>query len=152
MKLGLVLFALAPCLFGTPQTHPAIAPGAKQTTAQQLHALLKNNPKVLVIDVRAPEEFYNDHIPGAFSIPADQVKKMVHKLHIPKDTVIVTVCDHGGRSSHAALDLQKMGYKTSSFCRLDSWKKQGYQLQGAKAKGKQQSMVRPLVGASPLRA
>ncbi|HUZ46048.1 MAG TPA: rhodanese-like domain-containing protein [Terriglobia bacterium] len=134
MKWGLVLFALTPLLFGSPQTHPSIASGAKETSAQHLHSMLAKNAKVLVIDVRAPEEYYESHIPQALSIPLERLPKMIRQLHIPKDTVIVTVCDHGGRSSRAALELQKMGYKTSSFCRIDSWKKGGYNLQEPESK------------------
>ena len=134
MKWVLALFDFTPLLFGSPQTHPSIAPGAKETSAQSLHSLLGQDAKVLVIDVRAPKEYYESHIPQTLSIPIERLPKMIRQLRVPKDTMIVTVCDHGGRSSHAVLEIQKMGYKTSSFCRLDSWKKDGYDLQKPESK------------------
>jgi rhodanese-related sulfurtransferase len=151
MKLGLMLFALTPLLFGSPQTHPSIAPGAKETSAKHLHSLLGKDTKVLVIDVRAPEEYYKSHIPQALSIPLDRLPEMIRQLNVPKDTTVVTICDHGGRSSRAALELQKMGYKTASFCRLDSWKKGGYQVKEEKPVTQPESQARPLTGTNVLR-
>jgi rhodanese-related sulfurtransferase len=152
--LGLALFALAPFMFSfsSPQEHPSVAPGAKETSATHLHSLLGSKAKVLVIDVRTPEEYFKGHIPEALSIPMDRLSVMIPQLNLPKDTTIVTTCDRGGRSSRAALELQKMGYKTASFCRLDSWKKGGYQVKKEQQPQAQpESQVRPFMGANVLR-
>ena len=125
-SLGLILFASAALSFGSPQQHPAIAPGAKETSARHLHSLLGKGEKVVVIDVRTPEEFSRSHVPEAINIPIDKLPREMRRMHVSKETTIVTMCDHGGRSSRAALELRKMGYKTASFCRIDSWKKDGY--------------------------
>lgn len=124
----LALAVLTSCLLALPQKHPAIAPGARETTAKQLHSMLDHNGKVLVIDVRTPSEYAKGHIPGAINIPINELAEKLHQLHVSKDTTIVTMCDHGGRSSRAALELQQMGYKTTSYCRIDSWQKDGYQI------------------------
>lgn len=133
----LALGVLTSCLFALPQKHPSIAPGAKETTAKQLHSMLGQNGKILVIDVRTPEEFANGHIPEAVNIPIGELAGKLRQMHISKDTTIITMCDHGGRSSRAALELQRMGYNTSSFCRIDSWQKDGYKIN--KGEGKPRS-------------
>ena len=53
----------------------------------------------------------------------------MHHMHVSKNITIVTMCDHGGRSSRAALELKKMGYCTASFCRIDQWQKAGYKIE-----------------------
>ncbi|MCL5006215.1 MAG: rhodanese-like domain-containing protein [Acidobacteria bacterium] len=149
---GLMLFICGPVLFGSPQQHPSVAPGASETAAKHLHSLLSKNAKILVIDVRTPEEYSNGRIPDAINIPIDDLPKTIQQLHIPKDTTIITVCDQGGRSSRAALELQKMGYKTTSFCRLDSWKKNGYKIKKEQPQAQPESWIRPFVNARTLRA
>ena len=116
------------------QEHPAIEKGARQTSAQELQEALGKNPKILVIDVRSAQEFAAGHIPGAVNIPPEELAKKLEEMKISKDTTLVTMCDHGGRSSRAALELQKLGYKTSSFCTLDSWRKRGYNIATGDAK------------------
>jgi len=123
------------------QEHPAALPDVPQTSAKQLAEQRNASKKVLVIDVRSPKEYAQGHIPGARNIPAEELAKKLGEMKLSKETTVVTVCDHGGRSSRAALELQKLGYKTSSFCTLDSWKKEGYQLDEGEEKREPQSKV-----------
>ena len=145
-NLGLILFVLAPLAFGAPQKHPSIAPGAKETSASDLHSLFKNGGKYLVIDVRTPEEYSRSHVPEAVNIPIDQLLGKIRHMGVSTDTTIVTMCDHGGRSSRAALELQKMGYKATSFCRIDSWKKDGYKVKKGNSQGGPESLLRRFGG------
>jgi phage shock protein E len=116
------------------QEHPAVEKGAHQISARELQQALGRDQKILVIDVRSPQEFATGHIPGAVNIPLDKVAKEIKEMKVSKDTVLVTTCQHGGRSSRAALELGKLGYKTTSFCTLDSWKKHGYKIDTGNAK------------------
>jgi rhodanese-related sulfurtransferase len=139
INLGVLMFlGLATPLFALPQQHPSIAPGAHETDAKALHSLLDHNGKVLVIDVRTPQEYAKEHIPEAVNVPIDELPQKIRQMQVSKDTPIVTMCDHGGRSSHAALELQKMGYEVTSFCRIDSWRKDGYKV----AKGNSKSQAK----------
>ena len=124
--LGLLL---AWCGASAGQVHAPVNQAAKQTTAEDLQKALGQKAKILVIDVRSPQEFATGHIPGAVNIPIDDLAKRLEEMKVAKDTTLVTMCEHGGRSSRAALELQKLGYKTASFCTLDSWKKCGYAIE-----------------------
>lgn len=118
----------------TGQQHASVDKNAKQTTAEMLHQELGKNTKILVVDVRSAQEFATGHIPGAVNVPLDELAKKLEEMKVAKDTTVVTMCEHGGRSSRADVEIQKLGYKTASFCTLDSWKKCGYNIETGDAK------------------
>lgn len=131
LRLGFgitLLCALTVSLPALAQKHPSIDPAARETDAKQLHSYLDHNGQVLLIDVRTPSEYTSGHIPGAVNVPIDVLSSRIREMKVPKNRTIVTTCDHGGRSSQAAMELQKMGYHATSFCRIDSWRKDGYKI------------------------
>ncbi len=130
----IVLCALTVSLPALPQKHPSIDPAAHETNANQLHSLLGGNGKVLILDVRTPREYATGHVPEAVNVPIDILARKINQMQVSKTTPIVTMCDHGGRSSRAAMELQKMGYHATSFCRIDSWRKDGYKITKGSAK------------------
>ena len=123
-----VLCVLTASLAALPQKHPSVASGVPETSASELHSMLGHKGKVLVLDVRTPEEYAKGHIPEAVNVPLDKLAEKIREMHVSKETTIVTSCDHGGRSSRAAMELQKMGYQATSFCRIESWQKNGYKI------------------------
>jgi rhodanese-related sulfurtransferase len=116
------------------QQHAAVDASARQISAEQLQKTLGKNS--MVIDVRSPQEFARGHIPGAVNIPLDELAGKLEEMKISKNITLVTTCEHGGRSSRAAVQLQKLGYRTASFCTLDSWKKCGYKIETSDAKSR----------------
>ncbi len=108
------------------QGHPPVLEKVPETAARGLYEELGQGKKILVIDVRSPKEYAEGNIPGAINIPIEELSKKISEMGIAKGTKIVTVCDRGGRSSRAAAELRKLGFSASSFCKLDSWKKEGY--------------------------
>ena len=129
-----ILGALTTTMLATPQKHPSVDPAAHEVDAKQLHSLLDRNGKVLVVDVRTPAEYAKGHIPGAVNVPINVLSQKILEMKVAKDSTIVTTCDHGGRSSRAAMELQKMGYHATSFCRIESWQKDGYKISNEKNK------------------
>jgi rhodanese-related sulfurtransferase len=123
-----VLCVLTAVLAARPQTHPSVASGTPETSASELHSMLGHKGKVLVLDVRTTEEYAKGHIPEAVNVPIGKLAGKIREMHVSKETTIVTTCDHGGRSSRAALELRKMGYQATSFCRIESWQKDGYKI------------------------
>ncbi|MBI1941492.1 MAG: rhodanese-like domain-containing protein [Acidobacteria bacterium] len=121
--------------------HAPPTEGAPETSAAELQRHLGEGKKVLVIDVRSPKEFESGHVPGAVNIPIDELSRRFGEMEVPKETTIVTVCEHGGRSSRAVVELQKLGYKSSSFCKLESWKKEGRKTESGSGKAEKSSKV-----------
>jgi rhodanese-related sulfurtransferase len=130
----MVLCALPVSLLALPQKHPSVDPAAHETNAKQLHSLLDREGKVLILDVRTPQEYARGHVPEAVNVPIDILARKIKQMQVSKTSTIVTMCDHGGRSSRAAMELQKMGYHATSFCRIDSWRKDGYKITKGNAK------------------
>lgn len=65
----------------------------------------------ILIDVRSPQEYKEEHINGAINIPLYEIKKQI-KTKIPEPTQkIIVYCDKGGRSKKAQKELKKLGYQ-----------------------------------------
>ena len=63
----------------------------------------------LIIDVRSTEEYAQGHIPGAISVPADNIEAISSKVS-DKSTPVFTYCLRGSRSIKAVKALKTMGY------------------------------------------
>lgn len=91
----------------------AIPPDSVDTIAplelwQALHAGDGAHPP-LVVDVREPREFKQNHIPQARLVPLPKV--LTETQALPADRDLVFVCRSGRRSSRAAYVLQARGYR-----------------------------------------
>lgn len=61
-----------------------------------------------MVDVRTPEEFLNEHIPGAINIPLEQVQQRINEFkELPKP--IMSYCRSGNRSGMAVTILKQNG-------------------------------------------
>lgn len=63
----------------------------------------------VIIDVRSTEEYAQGHIPGAISVPADNIEAISSKVS-DKSTPVFTYCLRGSRSIKAVKALKTMGY------------------------------------------
>jgi rhodanese-related sulfurtransferase len=70
-------------------------------TNADLQALLKQEPDLLLLDVRTPEEYFHlGHIPGARLLPIYELPEQLGTLDSQRRTVVI--CEHGIRSHDAA--------------------------------------------------
>lgn len=76
--------------------------------------------KVLLLDVRTPQEYAEGHIPGAALIPYDELAAKFKEAD--KERPIVVYCRSGRRSAIAADTLKGMGYtNVSDFGGYTNW-------------------------------
>jgi 3-mercaptopyruvate sulfurtransferase SseA len=68
-----------------PQTGRAM--GAKEMTPDDLHKLIEQKAKLIIIDVRDESEYQQETIKGAIHIPLEILPGRLKE--IPKDTVLV---------------------------------------------------------------
>lgn len=82
----------------------------KETAAQELQQRQAAGEKVLVVDVRSPEEFAAGHVPGAINLPVDRLSGDEPQLRDWKQKPVVLYCRSGRRSAMAATALEKAGF------------------------------------------
>lgn len=82
---------------------------AKEILPQEVQRRLEQGEKLLIVDVREPDEWASGHIPGAKHIPLGSILQR-HKELDPEQEYII-VCRSGGRSSVACEQLEELGYK-----------------------------------------
>lgn len=77
----------APVQSPQPQQNPA--DDARRITAEELYKLW-DKKDVLIIDTRGEPDYKASHIPGAISVPANEVATKVDEL--PRNKMIVAYC------------------------------------------------------------
>lgn len=103
----------------------ADAGGVKHVDAKEAAKLLKDDPKVVVLDIRTKKEFEQGHIKDAKNIDfwGDDFEADIKKL--PADKTYLVHCASGGRSTKSLEVFKKLGFK--SIVHLDggfnAWKK-----------------------------
>lgn len=92
----------------------------KQLNADEAEkALAEGN--VFLLDVREPKELDEfGTIKGYMNIPLGQLESRLGE--IPKDKVVVTLCQRGVRAGKAGELLMKNGYKVAGACGILDWK------------------------------
>ena len=86
------------------------------------------NPKVVIVDNRSPEEYEKGHIPGAVNIElkrnlnsngefksATELLEVYNDLGVTKDLEVVTYCGSGRRASHTYFALRLLGYTVRTY-------------------------------------
>ncbi len=107
------------------QTQPAFK--AHVLTRAELDALLAHPEKVLVIDVRRPDELTSI---GGFPVYLNvQIAELDKELAwIPKDRQIVTVSNHAARAGKAADLLTSKGFKVAGAVGAQTYESEGGKL------------------------
>ena len=65
----------------------------------------------LVIDVRTPDEYQQEHVGIAINIPYDEIASRIAVVAPDRDSRIVLYCRSGRRSGIAEQALRQMGYR-----------------------------------------
>lgn len=66
-----------------------------------------NDPETVLVDVRTPEEFAAESVPGAINIPLDKVEDSLDFFRKQKNVVLY--CNSGRQSGLALKKLEKNG-------------------------------------------
>ncbi|MGE3178127.1 MAG: molybdopterin-synthase adenylyltransferase MoeB [Vicinamibacterales bacterium] len=94
-----------------PPAAEAAAAGANglEITALELKQRLERGDKLRIVDVREPNEYQINRIPGAELIPLGELPRRYAELD-PEDELVMQ-CKVGGRSAKAADFLRSVGFK-----------------------------------------
>jgi phage shock protein E len=96
-------------LLGALAVPPGFAGETKNISSTQARALIAKDKKVLLLDVRTPEEYRQAHLHGAVLIPLGELEKRVQE--VPRDRPLLVYCAVGARSVSAAGLLSARGYR-----------------------------------------
>ncbi len=83
------------------------APQVTQMTVCELKAAMDDGAAFELFDVRTPEERAQASIPGSLLLGQDETQRVES---LPKDTMLVFHCHHGGRSQQAAESFASRGF------------------------------------------
>ena len=90
----------------------------------QLEALLAHPERVVVIDLRRPDEIQSiGSLPVYLSIQVADLPKSLG--YIPKDRSIITVSNHAARAGTAGDLLTKAGYKVAGAVGVEFYEQEG---------------------------
>jgi adenylyltransferase/sulfurtransferase len=93
-----------------PETSTVTAStSATEITSVELKQRLDRGDKLTLVDVREPNEYQINRIPGTVLIPLGEVPRRYAELD--QDAEIVVHCKMGGRSAKAADFLRSVGFK-----------------------------------------
>lgn len=93
----------------------------KRITAEEAKEII-DKEEVIILDVRTPEEYKDEHIKDALLIPDYELKNSADSKLPNKDEKILVYCRSGNRSKTAAKLLIDMGYtNVYEFGGIISW-------------------------------
>lgn len=97
---------------------------------QAFHTAM-NDSKALVIDVREPQEWQQEHIAGANLIPLAEISHKISNHADKPGPKIYLYCQRGRRSEQAGLMLLSLGYTEIHQLEggLEQWKSAGFPCQ-----------------------
>ena len=86
------------------------ADGFPVATVPQIDVAELRAQKLAVLDVRRRGEYADGHVPGAQSVPLDELPHRVREVEAAHHTPLAVVCGSGYRSSIAGSLLMREGF------------------------------------------
>jgi len=80
-------------------------------SVQELKQRIDAGDAPIMIDVREPHEWDQQHLPGVEKVSLGTLPVKLNELDAYKDKEVVMICRSGGRSGRATMFLQQQGFK-----------------------------------------
>ncbi len=103
----------------------------RETTVQEVKKRMDAGEKLILVDVREESEVARGRIPGAMHLGKGIIERDIEKTIPDTNAEIILYCGGGFRSTLAAENLQRMGYKNavSMDGGWKGWNENGYPTQ-----------------------
>lgn len=85
---------------------------ANEIDYENAKVILKNDREAILLDVRSPQEYKEEHLEGSINIPLYDLSKRSENTIKDKKCTIVVYCQSGNRSKKAIDILSNKGYET----------------------------------------
>lgn len=77
---------------------------------EEAKMILKNDKEAILLDVRSPQEYRENHLSGSINLPLYNIESNCNEMLPNKKDTIIIYCQSGNRSKRAMQILQKEGY------------------------------------------
>jgi rhodanese-related sulfurtransferase len=100
----------------------------KTVPAEVVKAAIDKKEKVVILDVRDPNEYDAGHLPGAINVSRGTLEFAIWGKVPDQNAKIYVYCKTGGRSALATKTLNDLGYKNAILAdfQFEDWVKKGY--------------------------
>jgi len=100
----------------------------KKVTAAEVKAAIDNKEKVVILDVRDPNEFAAGHLPGAVNVSRGTLEFNIWGKVSDQNAKMYVYCKTAARSALATKTLSDLGYKNAVLmdAAFEDWIKAGY--------------------------
>lgn len=126
----LAVVAFVPRFISRFRKKPAPAVTVPVLNVAELKQRLDQNERILVLDVRSPEEYRGPlgHIRGSRLIPLPELGQRLDEIRSQADRAVAIVCRTDRRSAQAVGQLQQAGFHNLLMVRggMTAWNKEGY--------------------------
>src|SRR5438552_968446 len=98
---------------------------------REVHDIVTNGYKAVVVDVREQHEWDEAHLPGAIHVPRSYLETRIENAVKDKDARVILYCQSGNRSAFAADTLaRELGYSNvaSMAGGITLWKDRGFEV------------------------
>ena len=101
--------------------------GGPEVSTNEAVALMKGNPRPVVVDVRARADYDQGHLPGALSVPFAEFKARLESLKLPKFDPVILYSSDDTQARDATRILYESGYQGALTLKggLDAWRAAG---------------------------
>jgi rhodanese-related sulfurtransferase len=98
--------------------------------AKQFYEMMRKEKNIIILDVRTPQEYQEEHISNTINIPIQILGQQLDKLKNFKDKKILVYCRSGHRGAIASQILDRAGFKNVYNLKggLFEWKASGLPL------------------------
>jgi sulfur-carrier protein adenylyltransferase/sulfurtransferase len=108
----------------------------KEVDPREVHEIVSNGYKAVVVDVREQHEYDSGRLPGAIHVPRGHLETRIENAVKDKDAHVILYCQSGNRSAFAADTLEReLGYTNveSMTGGITLWKDRGYEVEQPQA-------------------
>jgi rhodanese-related sulfurtransferase len=112
VKIIFILILSALLIYGLKYIVSAGPKQYEDITVSEFQGRLKENPGIFILDVRAPDEYRELHVPDTSRlIPVEELERRLDELKGLEETEIYVICRSGRRSVTASELLTSHGFK-----------------------------------------
>ena len=84
--------------------------------------MMQEESGYLIVDVRRPDEYAQEHITGAINVPNETIEDEAPEALPDKEQMLLVYCRSGNRSKEASKKLADMGYtNVYEFGGIETW-------------------------------